>query len=921
MNHRNPAIGLLFILLVSASTAHGFDIWVNSAADSPLSASAEPGECRTGFTVFNPETGQQVPGCTLRAAIEAANALGQSSTQDDHPQGLFAIPIRFEPWIPLTAANTTTIQPETPLPIVQFPIHIDGTTHRNFDAAQGWASFLIDGQLLDDPENDHGLVFGPGSAGSIVDGITIVRFPGAAIVISSNWVVVRRSRLGVSFSGNFSGGNASFPNGLGILINGSGNLIGHHPVPPGTLVGGEELFPNVIAGNSIASIDIVGGQSNRVLNNHIGVNRAGTTAIASGSVGIRIAGGASETKIGSFDLSDPEQPLLGGNIIAGHSDTQILIQAAENEIVCNHLGFNRNGDATLSPGSHGVLIGIAASANQIGHPDCPNRIHGIQSGIQIGNAAQQAGDGQVISGNWISIGSGGEAPAEPTKNGIHVRSGQGHELRHNRIGHAMVGIQLDSAQSLVENNRIGTGDDSEHFPITEAGIRIDGQDHDIFNNVIGNAAVGISLRADASGNALRRNRIGISLTDQPLPNLAAGVRLDGNNNILGGPDAGSSNLIGFNQGPGVIVDGADQRIWRNFIGLGATGLNIGNDGFGIIVLDSATGTRIGDDPGRANHIGGNAGGIQLNAASQVIFNRIGEAPNGFVVPNQGPGIDIGPGFDASIIEHNRIAHNVEQGVRLDPAAGVLHRLLNNEIYNNLGKGIDLGPGGRDQDPGDADTGPNTLQNYPQFRLRLSGYNPDSNELEVAFRVNSSPANSLYPIGVQFFYSDPGETHPQGMIYIGTVLYEEANAQSYITTTLPAPSGWSLSEGDSFVATATTADGNTSEFSDPFGMPPELNLGGVIENLQGTITLTNPLFGDTTSITGSGTVNFTMTEKLYPNEAFNVQITQAGQPPNQSCQLQNGQGIIGSEDYLDIIITCQDPVDQIFSDRFEGTAGD
>ena len=916
MNQRYINNCLFVVLLFVAQAACGQNIWINSEADWPRSPAAEPGECLTDNTVTNPETGEQEPACTLRAAIETANAF---NPQGLSPQGQITARIRFEPWINLNAGNATLIRPGTPLPMIQYPIHLDGVSHRNFDADQGWASLMISGALLDDPTTDNGLVFGPGSSGSIVDAITLINFPGAGIVISSNSVSVRRSRLGV----NFNGSSTSFPNGVGLLISGNNNLIGYQPVPPGTLVEGEALFPNVIAGNTLAGIDIVSGQGNRVFGNHIGVNNQGFHGPDSGEVGVRVTGGASATRIGAFDLTDPAEPLLAGNVIASHSLAQILLQSADSVIVCNHLGFNKNGDQTLAPGSHGILVGSAATGNQIGDTDCPNRIHGIQSGIQIGNASQTAGDAQVVSGNWISIGVDGQAPDVLTQDGIRVMSGEGHILQYNRIGHASVGINLGSADSLVSFNRIGTGDNAgdhaETYPLTESGLRIDGQDHTITSNVIGNAGVGIRFRPNASGNTLTRNLIGLASGAVPLPNQGPGIYLDGSTNTVGGATSSSTNQIGFNQGPGVIVDGDNQRIWRNLIGVQANGQAIGNAGFGVVVLDSATLTQIGGDPDRANHIAGNGGGIRLNASAQVVFNRIGEAPNGAVLPNQGAGIEIGPGFNSSVIEYNRIAHNTSHGVNFDPAAGQRHRLLNNEIYNNLGKGIDLGPGGRDQDPDDADTGPNNLQNFPRLRPRLSGYNPDSGQLEVVFRVDSSPDHSLYPIGVQFYLSDPADDHAQGLAYLGTVLYEESDAQSYVNATVTVPPAWSLDEDDPFVAIATTADGNSSEFSNPFGMPPELVIGGVIENLQGTLTLSNPLYNDTTSVNGTGTVNFTMTEKLYPEESFNVQIT--GLPNNQSCQLQNGSGVIGDEDHLDIVIVCDDPVDQIFSDRFESLAKD
>src|SRR5205823_2597161 len=133
-------------------------------------------------------------------------------------------------------------------------------------------------------------------------------------------------------------------------------------------------------------------------------------------------------------------------------------------------------------------------------------------------------------------------------------------------------------------------------------------------------------------------------------------------------------------------------------------------------------------------------------------------------------------------------------------------ILSNSIFSNDPPGIVLGLAGPN-DPGDADTGANNLQNFPEFssaNLTTSGF------LTVAYQVPSDPANSTYPLRVEFFKADSAG---QGQTFLGFDTYDSATASALKTVTLQ-PSV-ALVPGDKIVATATDSaatGGNTSEFS-------------------------------------------------------------------------------------------------------------
>ena len=271
---------------------------------------------------------------------------------------------------------------------------------------------------------------------------------------------------------------------------------------------------------------------------------------------------------------------------------------------------------------------------------------------------------------------------------------------------------------------------------------------------------GFLLRMESGGNTILGNLLGTDITGtMAFDASAGGVLVSGAFNQIGGTTPEARNIISGTTAYGICLDGVGangNQVQGNFIGTDRTGT-----------------------AGLPNSLDG----VHIN--HDAADNTIG-------------GIDLGlpPG--------NSIAFNSGSGVYVGSGTG--NRILGNHIFNNARLGIDLGPAGvTPNDPGDADTGANGLQNFPILGSAMNS--GDSIMIDVSF--NSNPG-TFYRL--EFFVntdSDPsgyGEGMSLGAAFFVTT---DAVGEANFLISLPfsAPSGSCLS------ATATDVlRGNTSEFS-------------------------------------------------------------------------------------------------------------
>jgi hypothetical protein len=205
-------------------------------------------------------------------------------------------------------------------------------------------------------------------------------------------------------------------------------------------------------------------------------------------------------------------------------------------------------------------------------------------------------------------------------------------------------VVLDGyTQPGSEPNTGGVGDGSN----AEYGIGVIG-------NLITNDADGLVVTADgvtirglvvaaftedgfASGFSASNTRIEGSAS---IANGSDGVSVEGDFNTVGGTTAAARNLFAENQGNGIRLNGDNNAVQNNIIGLGSEGLFAVPNGTGIQVLGSDN--TIGGSAAGRNVISGNtAAGIRVGSALEIqsqgfstpvdntiSFNHIGTGPSG-----------------------------------------------------------------------------------------------------------------------------------------------------------------------------------------------------------------------------------------------------------------------------------------------------
>ena len=289
------------------------------------------------------------------------------------------------------------------------------------------------------------------------------------------------------------------------------------------------------------------------------------------------------------------------------------------------------------------------------------------------------------------------------------------------------------------------------------------------------------------------------------------------------------NLISGNGTYGVVPQGDEtqqnrisgNRIGTNAAGTGALPNFLDGVWVGAEAHDNIVGTN-GDgvaDAAEGNLISGNRlDGVRLTGMpgpipappyqNRVSGNRIGTTADGTAaLPNQGVGVKLSLGAFHNIVgtngdgiadatEGNLIAFNGSDGIAVLDGNTLRSKLSRNSIFSNALLGIDLGGNGvTGNDPGDGDSGPNGLQNFPEIQSATVG----GGGLEIVYSV-PSPA----PLGIEFFLADADSE--EGRTFLGAARYAAAGSA---TQNLPAGTATS---GDLIVATATDGNGNTSEFS-------------------------------------------------------------------------------------------------------------
>lgn len=456
-----------------------------------------------------------------------------------------------------------------------------------------------------------------------------------------------------------------------------------------------------------------------------------------------------------------------------HTDTPALTLHGDGTVL---EGSYVGTDGSVAMGPGGILI--ASAGNRIGGPDhdpgvCNRQCNVISGNSRWGYGIQMTGaaaSDNRIEGNFVGPNAGGNAtPSDDYEHlgtqavGIEVRAG----ASDNLIGGATPG-----AGNVIAGN-------------TDAGVLIEG----------------------GSGNRVQGNRIGTNAAGSALlPQQQIGVRiLDSHDNEV------RDNLV---SGHGVSGLGlaAVQVAGAGSSGNAIRGNLIGSAIDGTTALPNFHGVEI-EDGAATTTIDGNV--LAFNAIGVVVIGSPGTTITANDIHDGDVGIRLDIGTTDSLVAENTIhANGAGVAVLGDAVDGaVRNRLSANAIYDNdaaggSGLAIDLAPDGPTaNDVGDADAGPNDLQNFPTLAWAVVDASGS-----LAVRGALATALGVRAYAIELFASPRCDAsgHGEAARFLGTAMVATDLAGTALLDTTFAAAG--VAAGESVSATATDEHGNTSELS-------------------------------------------------------------------------------------------------------------
>ncbi|MEX0682627.1 MAG: dockerin type I domain-containing protein [Dehalococcoidia bacterium] len=610
------------------------------AATSTVNSTGDGGDVVAGDGVCETATAGE---CTLRAAIEEANAFAGTDTI------AFNIDSTLDVGCDGLANGVCTITPASALPAITDPVTIDGYTQpgasANTNANGGLDTVLKIALEGSGCANCTGLEIKTTGGGSTIKGLNIRTFGvtvgTAGILAAGGGNLVEGNFVGTDSAGAVAAGMFTGVN----IAGSSGNTIG------GTVPGAR----NVISGNGHGVIlEGVSATGNLVQGNLIGTDVNGIANLANGE-GVLVFGAPANTIGGTF---------AGARNVISNNGTGVTIFGSDgtgNLVQGNFIGTDVNGTAALG-NALGVNIQFGVS-NTIGGTVAGAR--NVISGNSI-SGVQITGSGNFVQGNYIGTDVGGTAALGNSSEGVWVAG-----VADNTIGGTVAGAGnvisgngsngvyisgFNATGNLVEGNYIGTDvNGTAALGNSNAGVSLDGARLNTIGgtvagarNVISGNDNGVNINGDSAyWNLVQGNFIGTDVNGTTgLANSFSGVRILAPANTIGGAVAGARNVISGNNGTGIAIEGssaAGNLVQGNYVGTDINGAtDLGNSAYGVHISDGASG----------NAIGGTGAG-----------------------------------------ESNTIAFNTADGVRVESAGTTGNTIRGNSIHDNGGLGIENIDGG------------------------------------------------------------------------------------------------------------------------------------------------------------------------------------------------------------------------------------
>ena len=481
---------------------------------------------------------------------------------------------------------------------------------------------------------------------------------------------------------------------------------------------------------------------------------------------------------------------------------------SDNVIAGNYVGTTADGSG-VARNDAGIRI-VSSSSNRIGGLAGADRNVISGNGVGVSVFGGGASDNR-IQGNFVGTDAVGNA-AVPNDVGVRLSTQVGGQPSDATV----VGGPSAAAANLISGNTLD-------------GLRIVGSS----NNIVQGNFIGSDITATQD---LGNGHDGISIQNVPEPGNIA------HDNLVGGSTPAMRNIISGNgrygirlfNDPGTTLGVDETTIQSNLIGTDASGMGpIGNDDDGVNIDGIVTNTTIGGSAGARNIVSGNLGdGIVISGAGAtgtlIASNSIGADANAQpVLGNFGRGVAIEAGANQTVVGYGPadvpstacaaacnhiLANDIGVAVTGD---GTRNTIRGNHIEANAKLGIDLvGPGDlasgvTPNDPGDTDAGANGLNNFPVGVFFSTYATPTGTRTTV-----SGVVDGFNPGAATIDVYGVSQPHASGF----------GEARQWVGRVTPQTSGtWQLELPGAaafsfYSATATRADGSTSEFSPVCGDP-------------------------------------------------------------------------------------------------------
>lgn len=509
---------------------------------------------------------------SLRSIIKKINSRSSSAKQ-----------------VTITFGQQGQIKLNSALPIIQKTIRIIGPTPVDLYAG------LNPGIIIDCNEQT-GLVFGPGSDGSEINGLQIINSGGNGLTILSNNVTVTNCII----SHNCKNGiyiKASHQNNIGTNPTHRSNYIAndissnHH----------NGLYLKLSQKNIIVKNRIILNQHNGLELNRSSLNTIGGTIYTNSD-------GQTNNPTGTYNTTQPVfivPPL--GNMISGNLQNGIFIrsQSKSNIFSGNFIGVTFSGTAGFGNTCNGVLIENSDDNIFKGcdFNDNPFVYYNVISGNGLNGLHVWNSCGTVIEGNFSGINSTNSSSIANGHNGLLVdgcssKSAVGGPipLGNNFSGNKLNGIHVaDKANYFLSYNSFcGLASFGGAIPNDQNGILITSSGHNIqlrTNVCSGNKANGIQLGGKANGVTCDPNLCGTdSQGTTALPNGQNGLLItdQAHSNFIGSQSRSVIPTSAFsgNTLNGICIDkdAHDNIIYDCTLGLDTTCQSQINNGFYSILL-------------------------------------------------------------------------------------------------------------------------------------------------------------------------------------------------------------------------------------------------------------------------------------------------------------------------------------------------